>query len=204
MTTHGCSWKIVPCTNRTSQPSIHHIRPTEWVPFLGSYSRVHQLSLKIILLQQVLLSNSTHLARNPCGVFKKLAPCRVHCLYLWVHWPVASTPNVNNVQLATSFTSPYFHLLPLVVIQSLSCVKLFANPWIAACQAYLSFTISWSLLKFMSIKSVMPTNHLISVILLTSCLQSFPELGSFPMSQLFASGGQSIGASASVLLSCYL
>ena len=42
------------------------------------------------------------------------------------------------------------------VVQSLSRVRLFATPWTAACQASLSFTISWSLLKFMSIESMMP------------------------------------------------
>ena len=47
------------------------------------------------------------------------------------------------------------------VVQSLSRVQLFATPWTAACQASLSFTISRSLLKLMSIESVMPSNHLI-------------------------------------------
>ena len=46
-------------------------------------------------------------------------------------------------------------------VQSLSCVRLFATPWIAARQASLSFTNSRSSLKLMSIKSVMPTSHLI-------------------------------------------
>ena len=49
----------------------------------------------------------------------------------------------------------------VVVVQSLSCVRLFATPLIAACQASLYFTISRSLLKLMSIESVMPSNHLI-------------------------------------------
>ena len=48
-----------------------------------------------------------------------------------------------------------------VVIQSLSCVRLFATPWTAAHQASMSFTISQSLLKLMSIELVMPSNHLI-------------------------------------------
>ena len=43
----------------------------------------------------------------------------------------------------------------------LSCVRLFLTPWTAACQASLSITISWSLLKLMSIESVMPSNHLV-------------------------------------------
>ena len=46
-------------------------------------------------------------------------------------------------------------------VQLLSHVQLFASPWIAACQASLSITSSQSLLKLMSIKSVMPSNHLI-------------------------------------------
>ena len=46
-------------------------------------------------------------------------------------------------------------------VQLLSCVQLFASPWTAACQACLSITNSWSLLKLMSIESVMPSNHLI-------------------------------------------
>ena len=64
---------------------------------------------------------------------------------------------------------------------------------------FLSYTFSQSLLKFMSIESVMLSNHLVLCHPLSFCLQSFPASGSFPMSQLFTSGGQSIGASASVL-----
>ena len=51
--------------------------------------------------------------------------------------------------------------------------------------------------KLMSIDVMMPSNHLISVIPFTSFPQLFPASGSFQMSQLFASGGQSIGVSAS-------
>ena len=49
----------------------------------------------------------------------------------------------------------------IIVVQSLNHVRLFGTPWTAACQASLSFTISQSLLKLMSIESVMPFNHLI-------------------------------------------
>src|SRR5574341_1420603 len=49
----------------------------------------------------------------------------------------------------------------VTVLQSLSRVRLFATLWTAAHQASLSFTISWSLLKLMSIESVMTSNHLI-------------------------------------------
>ena len=58
-------------------------------------------------------------------------------------------------------------------------------------------TISQSLLKFMSIELVMPSNHLILCPTFSSCPQSFPTSGSFSMSWLFTSGGQSIGASSS-------
>ena len=85
----------------------------------------------------------------------------------------------------------------MVVVQSLSCVQLFGNPWTAACQASLSFTISQRLFKLMSIKSVMPS-FLSCVTCFFSCPPSFPASVSFPMSQVFASGGQSIGASATV------
>ena len=51
----------------------------------------------------------------------------------------------------------------VVVVQSLSRVGLFATPWTGARQAPLSFTISWSLLKFTSIELVMLSNHLIPI-----------------------------------------
>ena len=78
----------------------------------------------------------------------------------------------------------------------LSRVQLFVIQWTAACQPPLSFTVSRSLLRFVSVQSVMPANHLIPF---SSCPQSLPASGSLPMSRLFASGRHSIGASASVL-----
>ena len=86
----------------------------------------------------------------------------------------------------------------LLLLFSQSVVPDSVTQWIAACQASLSFTICQSLLKHMSIEVVMPSNHLIFCCPLSSCLQSFPTSGSFPMSWLFTSGGQSIGASVSV------
>ena len=59
------------------------------------------------------------------------------------------------------------------------------------------FTISWSLLKLNSTESVILSNYLISSATPFFYLQSFPALGSFPISHLFVSGGQNIGASAS-------
>ena len=57
--------------------------------------------------------------------------------------------------------------------------------------------LSPTLLKLMSIELMMPSNYLIFCHLLSSCPQSFPTSGSFPVNQLFTSGGQSIGASTS-------
>ena len=63
--------------------------------------------------------------------------------------------------------------------QLLSHVQLFATPWTAAHQASLSFTISQSLLKLMSIESVMPSNHLILCRPLLLLLSIFPSTGVF-------------------------
>ena len=82
-------------------------------------------------------------------------------------------------------------------VQSLSHVRLFVTPWIAAHQVSLSIINSQSLLKLMSIESVMPSNHLILCYPLLLLLSIFPASGPFLMSWLFASGGQSIGVSAS-------
>ena len=81
--------------------------------------------------------------------------------------------------------------------QPLSRVWLFATPWTAACQASLSITNFLGLLKLMSIASVMPSSHLILCRPLLLLPSIFPASGSFPMSQFFTSGGQSIGVSAS-------
>ena len=85
-------------------------------------------------------------------------------------------------------------------VHSLSHVQLFVTPWTITCQATLSITNSRSLLKLLklfSIKSVVPKTISSFVIPFSSRLQSFPASGSFPRSQFFTSGGQSIGVSAS-------
>ena len=80
-----------------------------------------------------------------------------------------------------------------VSVQLLSCVRLFETPWTAVHQASLSITNSWSLLKLMSIESVMPSNHLI----LCCPFLYLPSI--FHSIRVFSkpSGGQNIGASAS-------
>ena len=102
---------------------------------------------------------------------------------IWNHNYFLHQPNTSSVQFSS--------------VQLLSCVRLFATPWIAARQASLSITNSRSLPKPMSMESVISSSHLILCRPFSSCPQSLPASGSFPMSQLFPSGGQSIGVSAS-------
>ena len=82
----------------------------------------------------------------------------------------------------------------VVVVQLLNHVQLFATPWTAARQFSL-FTLSLSLLKLMSIVSVMPSNHLILCCPLLLVLSILPSIRI--VSWLFASGVQSTGASGS-------
>ena len=64
-------------------------------------------------------------------------------------------------------------------VQLLSCVRLFATPWTTACQASLSITNSWSLLKLMAFESVMPSNHLILCCPLLLPSSIFPSIRVF-------------------------
>ena len=101
--------------------------------------------------------------------------------------PIQSTQGQHSVQFSS--------------VQSLSHVQWFATPWTAARQASLSITNCQSLLKLMSIESAMPSNHLIlchPLLLLPSIFSSIRVF--FSMNQLFTSGGQSFGVSASALV----
>ena len=91
----------------------------------------------------------------------------------------------------------YFEYFQFSLVQSLSCVQLFATPGTAAHQASLSTTNSRSPPKPMSIKSVMPSNHLILCSPSPPALNHSQHRDLFKMSQLCLSGDQSIGVSAS-------
>ena len=82
-------------------------------------------------------------------------------------------------------------------VLSLSHAQFFATPRTDTHKAPLSFTVSWDLLKFMSIESWGYLTISSSVTSFSFCPQSFPASGSFPMNWLFASVGQSITASVS-------
>ena len=110
------------------------------------------------------------------------------CLVIWQYYSQFFKEGISTL---------FSIVAVVVVVQSLSCVRLFATLWIAARQPSLSFTISWILLKLMSIELVMASNHLIICCPFLLLSSIFPASGSFPLSQFFTSGGHSIGVSAS-------
>ena len=122
---------------------------------------------------------------SPCG-HKKLD--MTERLTLCITGSLCCIPEINKTLLINYHFSS---------VQSLSCVQLFGTPWTAALQASLSITNSWSCSN--SCPSSWWCHPTISsyVVPFSSCLQSFPASGSFQMTQFFASGGQSIGVSAS-------
>ena len=113
---------------------------------------------------------------NRCGDRYSIISCRKmgaqslrphHSILVFIQWPLS----ICWLQLFAYFA--------VVVVQSLSHVWVFASSWTAAHQASLSFTITWSLLKPMSIESVMPTNHLILCRALLLLPSIFPSIRVF-------------------------
>ena len=86
-------------------------------------------------------------------LFKDLSPLNTHDIFLNPFW--------EHLFIKHLVWFLYVGIFQFSSVQSLSHVRLFATPWTAACQASLSITHSWSLLKLMSIESVMPSNYLI-------------------------------------------
>ena len=78
--------------------------------------------------------------------------------HFYIMSPLLQISQDKIVIVTTAVISP---VTEFSSVQLISHVQLFGTPWTVACQASLSFTISWSLLKLMSIESVMPSNHLI-------------------------------------------
>jgi len=112
---------------------------------------------------------------------------------------------VHGVTKSQTWLSNELNSIQFSSVQSLSCVRLFATLWIAARQASLSITNSWSSLKLKSIDWCHPAISS-SVVPFSSCPQSLAAWGSFPMSQLFAWGGQStwvLGSGSKFSVSMY-
>ena len=91
----------------------------------------------------------------------ELAFCKLHAKCCCGYKKKAGSPGHISGKDENSNSKTYMHPSVHVVAQSLSRDQLFEIPWTAACQASLSFTISQSLLKLMSIELVTPSNHLI-------------------------------------------
>ena len=112
------------------------------------------------------------------------------CLYIQLF-------NIREWKIALTEKSIVVAKMSIVALQSPSHVQLFATPWTAACHTSLSLTISWELPKFMSIESVISSNHLILCCLLLLLPSNFPSTRVFLNELVFASSSQSIGVSAS-------
>ena len=128
-----------------------------------------------------------------------------HCWVLQIFWHIEcsiftalsfrisnSSSGIPSPPLAVLIST--FKTVLFSSVQLLSRVQLFETLWIAACQASLSISNSQSLLRLMSIESVMPSNHLILCCPLLLLPSIFLASGSFPMSQFFPSGDQTVGA----------
>jgi len=112
---------------------------------------------------------------------------RVGMMASWDHQEANS---LNLVSPPSSICS-FYTMIQDALLVSCSVVSDSATPWTAACQASLSFTISRSLLKLTPLSPWCHPTISSSVVPFSSCLQSFPALGSFLTSQLIASGGLS-------------
>ena len=126
--------------------------------------------------------------------------CRRRRLDPWarkIPWRRKSQPTLVFLLGNPTDRGGWWATVHIVVVQSLSHVRLFATPWTVAHQDSLSLTVSQSLLKLMSTESVMPSNHLILCHPLLLLPSIFWASGSFPVNRLFTSLGQSLGASAS-------
>ena len=118
------------------------------------------------------------------------------CAFIFVHL-VSRIYLLKLDSWKLTFLLNSFSMICCYLLFSRKVVSDSVTPWTAARQASLSFTVSWSLVRLMSLESVMPSNHLVFCRPLSFCPQSFPASGSFPVSQFFASGNYSIGTSAS-------
>ena len=105
------------------------------------------------LLQRICLT----LGSNPTYV-----SC-ISCIGRWIlyHWSHLESPLPNVINSKHQFLTSVFSYNENVVVQSFSHVQLFVTPWTAACQTSLSFIISQSLLKLMSIESMIPSKNLV-------------------------------------------
>ena len=149
-----------------------------WKLYLGKHmgKACHEILIKGLLYTASLISCLLSVWKNTLLLkcYLKLVVDTFKSKIVW---------SLNAETIRNTITGPHLPHPPhkwLFVVQFLSCVQLLVTPWIAACQASLSFTISRRLLKSMSNDSVMPSNHLI----LCHPLLLLPSI--FPSSRVFS------------------
>ena len=91
-------------------------------------------------------------------------------MWVYVYFPSLLLSKIHIIR---------FSVQSMIVVQLLRCIQLFVTPWTAAFQNSLSFTISWSLLKLMSIESMMPYNHRILLFPFLLLPSIFPSIRVF-------------------------
>ena len=116
-------------------------------------------------------------------------PCEIYCNLKFCNFILLCTSNYNNLCLLP-------RLVQFSSVQLLSHIRLFATPWIAARQASLSITKPGVYPNSCPSSGWCHPAITSSVLPFSSCPQSLPASGSFPVSHIFAWGGKSTGASA--------
>ena len=187
--------KYLICVGNASGHMVHYMRFT-WVYEKATWYRGKNMNLESQIWVPVttgpftwcVTSDRLHELSYP--VSSSAAYKSWH--FLWFSWWLSEIMHMRAPQISWEHACS----LAVVLVQSLSPVQLFATPWTAAQQASLSFTISQSLPKFMSIALVMPSSHLIlwhPLLLLPSI---FPNIRVFSNESAFHIGWPSIRVSA--------
>ena len=183
---HSLLWSF-----ENTQVSGFHSQSTQW-DSLG-------LWLGHACFEKVLLVLLTTRSWRPLPRVVLCAECKYPVPLEATHWLshlLLVAKVLSTIRTSTEMAYLYSCALQIternvqILLFSCSVMSDFVTPWTAARQTSLSFTISWSLLK---LELMMLSNHLILCHPLLLLPLIFPRSGSFPMSQLFASGSPSIG-----------
>ena len=185
-----CSQEMMPFSAFNTVSILGVLGTQQWLlsVFLNPYRFLTYPSCKVCFVNKPMTRERGWLISTP-QIF--LSTWLVRNSFSWK--PLCEIHLDKNILIPSTHSE-----IVVIVIQAFSNVQLFATQWTAACQAFLSFTISWGFSNSCPLSQwCHPT--ISSSVALFSSLQSSPASGSFPMSLFFTSGGQSIGASTSVV-----
>ena len=198
----------IPSPGNLPNPGLEPSSPTLQADTLTSEpsGKPKHLLICVSLIADVSVSKSNDKFWSPCIPLHSCWPSLVR--YLQGLEPSQWGPKCLSTCLSQEFHLSWISFLPpslclestriFVVVQSLSCVWLFVIPWTAGRHAFYSSLSPGVCSNSCPLSCWCHPAISSSIILFSSCPQSFPASGSFPVSQLFASVGQSIGVSASV------